>query len=114
MNGFSGCGPMGVSERLASLDVGGKSVLLLFKQGGSAEATTFEGGVIPPNDASGSIHFALAISPDTFQTWQEWLGECDVEIESIVKWERGGRSIYFRDPDGHNVELATPGIWDIY
>ena len=31
-----------------------------------------------------------------------------------MNWERGGQSIYFRDPDGHLVELATPGIWAIY
>ena len=25
-----------------------------------------------------------------------------------------GRSIYFRDPDGHLLELATPGLWSVY
>ncbi|MEP7038442.1 MAG: glyoxalase, partial [Acidobacteriota bacterium] len=35
-------------------------------------------------------------------------------IESKVKWERGGTSIYFRDPDKHLLELATPGLWTIY
>ena len=29
-------------------------------------------------------------------------------------WERGGRSLYFRDPDQHLLELATPGTWPIY
>jgi catechol 2,3-dioxygenase-like lactoylglutathione lyase family enzyme len=27
---------------------------------------------------------------------------------------RGGHSIYFSDPDGRSVELATPGIWPCY
>jgi hypothetical protein len=27
---------------------------------------------------------------------------------------RGGTSLYFRDPDDHFVELATPGLWSIY
>jgi catechol 2,3-dioxygenase-like lactoylglutathione lyase family enzyme len=31
-----------------------------------------------------------------------------------VGWPRGGRSVYFRDPDGHSVELATPGLWETY
>jgi len=26
----------------------------------------------------------------------------------------GGHSIYFRDPDGHLLELATPGLWEVY
>ena len=28
-----------------------------------------------------------------------------------TQWPRGGTSLYFRDPDGHLLELATPGIW---
>jgi catechol 2,3-dioxygenase-like lactoylglutathione lyase family enzyme len=31
-----------------------------------------------------------------------------------VQWEGGGTSLYFRDPDGRSVELATPGIWPTY
>ncbi|MDQ3753396.1 MAG: glyoxalase, partial [Acidobacteriota bacterium] len=30
------------------------------------------------------------------------------------KWNRGGTSLYFRDPDNHLLELATPGLWAIY
>ena len=26
----------------------------------------------------------------------------------------GGHSVYFRDPDGHLLELVTPGLWAIY
>jgi len=37
-----------------------------------------------------------------------------VTIEGATDWSRGGRSIYFRDPDGHLLELATPGLWTVY
>jgi catechol 2,3-dioxygenase-like lactoylglutathione lyase family enzyme len=29
-------------------------------------------------------------------------------------WDRGGRSLFFHDPDGHLLELVTPGIWPEY
>jgi len=32
-------------------------------------------------------------------------------LEQQVAWPRGGTSLYFRDPDRHLVELATPGLW---
>ena len=35
-----------------------------------------------------------------------------------IGWANGdygrGRSYRFRDPDGHLIELATPGLWAIY
>jgi len=33
---------------------------------------------------------------------------------SAVDWQRGSRSIYFADPEGHLLELATPGLWSVY
>ena len=38
----------------------------------------------------------------------------DIAIEGRTKWPPGGESIYFRDPDGHLLELATPGLWPGY
>jgi hypothetical protein len=40
--------------------------------------------------------------------------ELGVAVESRVKWQRGGMSLYFRDPDAHSVELATTGTWATY
>ena len=34
-----------------------------------------------------------------------------VDVELTRAWPRGGRSLYFRDPDHHLIELASPGIW---
>lgn len=105
---------MSSSPRLAAMSVAGKHVLLLFKKGGSVQPTAIPGGTIPGNDADGQMHFAFSIASDQFEAWEASLVASGVEIESRVNWDRGGRSLYFRDPDGHNVELATPGIWPIY
>ena len=49
--------------------------------------------------------------PTNCRKWEARLGEFDVAIEGRTNWPRGGISIYFRDPDGHLLELATPGLW---
>jgi len=48
------------------------------------------------------------------EAWEKHLEENGIAIESKVRWERGGQSLYFRDPDGNLVELATPGLWATY
>ena len=58
--------------------------------------------------------FAFAIDTGDVAAWETRLSELGIAIESRVTWERGGLSLYFRDPDNHLVELATPGIWPIY
>jgi catechol 2,3-dioxygenase-like lactoylglutathione lyase family enzyme len=109
-----GLGAVSSGERLVAMDAGGGTVLLLFRDGASAEGASFPGGWIPPHGARGPSHFALAIEEGTLEDWRRRLGEEGVEIESEVQWDRGGRSLYFRDPDGHSVELATPGVWSVY
>jgi catechol 2,3-dioxygenase-like lactoylglutathione lyase family enzyme len=101
-------------ERFCALEVAGRQVLLLFRQGASLQASKIPGGIIPPHDGRGQLHLALAIAADQWDRWLDRLDAAGVAIESIVNWERGGRSIYFRDPDGHAIELITPGCWKIY
>ena len=72
------------------------------------------GGTIPAHDAAGRMHLGLAIPADQLQAWESHLAAHNVPIESRVQGARGGTSLYFRDPDGHLLELLTPGIWDIY
>jgi catechol 2,3-dioxygenase-like lactoylglutathione lyase family enzyme len=60
------------------------------------------------------VHIAFSIPANELANWQVQLKSADVEIEGRTKWPRGGESIYFRDPDGHLLELATPGLWPGY
>jgi len=105
---------MDSNERYCAFDVGGGTVLLLFQEGGTTEPVTTVGGVIPPHGGSGDLHLAFAIRTEDLASWEKRLSEEGIPIESRVRWDRGGHSLYFRDPDHHLVELATPGIWPSY
>ena len=106
--------PLLESQRLLALSIGGVSVLLLFQRGATLEPLPTAGGVVPPHGASGAQHLAFAIRKESLDEWINRLVERGVPIESRVRWQRGGESVYVRDPDGHSVELITPGLWAIY
>ena len=101
-------------DRLTALDIGGAQVLLLCRIGASLEAVATPGGKIPPCEGSGNSHLAFPIALLQLEAWEKHLEENGIAIESKVRWERGGQSLYFRDPDGNLVELATPGLWATY
>jgi len=109
-----GLSPIYQDPRLCAYAVGARSVLLLFRRGSSVETVQMPGGTIPPHDGSGPLHVAFAISASELPEWEECLRRYDIPIEGRTDWRRGGHSIYFRDPDGHLLELATPGLWTIY
>jgi catechol 2,3-dioxygenase-like lactoylglutathione lyase family enzyme len=92
---------------MCALAITSDQVLLLFRKGGSVKSTVTSYGTIPSTDADGSLHVAFSILPSDFETWLERLPAVGVSIESRVSWPEGGRSIYFRDPDNHVIELKT-------
>ena len=98
-------------ERFCAFNVANHQVLLLFKKGASDNPMTTAGGTIPPHDGTGRLHMAFSIPTASLEAWEESLGRSDIVVESKVRWARGGTSLYFRDPDGHLIELATPGVW---
>lgn len=101
-------------ERFRAYSVADRDVLLLFKRGATAQPVQTPSGVIPPHDGAGQNHFALAIPAAELPAWEKQLAAHRVALESRVTWPRGGTSIYFRDPDGNLLELATPGMWPVY
>ncbi len=105
---------MGREERMASIDAGESTVLLLFRRGASIDGIVTAGGTIPPHDGAGPWHLAFAVDAADFEAWLSHFERVGVEVESVVDWPRGGRSVYFRDPDNHSVELVTPGVWEVY
>ena len=106
---------LGQSERLSALNVKPGQVLLLFARGQTLNDIHLPGGVIPGGmDAQGRGHMAFAIDASIIEPWRNWLEQNAVAIESTMQWERGGTSLYFRDPDGNLLEIATPGVWANY
>jgi catechol 2,3-dioxygenase-like lactoylglutathione lyase family enzyme len=101
-------------ERLCALSVAGRQVLLLFRKGLSAAPSVLPGGTIPGHDGAGRLHVAFPVAAADRPAWEERLRQLGIPVEGAVDWPRGGRSLYFRDPDGHLLELATPGVWRIY
>jgi catechol 2,3-dioxygenase-like lactoylglutathione lyase family enzyme len=108
-----GVEPMLSGDRLVAIDAGGGTVLLLFQRGNSGSLET-PGGLVPGHDGSGPVHLAFAIESAALAEWEVRLAELGIAIESRVRWNAGGTSVYFRDPDGRSVEFATPGLWACY
>lgn len=106
--------PMVADQRFCALSVAGRHVFLIFKKGATLAPMQLPGGVLPPHDGSGQQHFAFSVPAADLPAWERRLAENGVDIESRVTWPRGGKSIYFRDPDGHLGELITSGCWAIY
>ena len=97
------------SERITALRVAPRQVLLLARQGASAEPS--DRGGVPPHDATGQQHVAFGVSSDELDTWRATLKRHGIDIERVIGWPEGGESLYFRDPDHHSLELKTSD-WD--
>jgi catechol 2,3-dioxygenase-like lactoylglutathione lyase family enzyme len=100
--------------RFRAYDVGGESVFLVFHRGATLDTVHLPGGTIPPHDGHGPLHLAFGISADELPAWEQRLTERKIAIEARTDWPRGGKSVYFRDPDHHLLELVTRGVWTIY
>ena len=60
-------------SRFRAYDVGGQSVLLLFRRGATLETVRMPGGTIPPHDGHGPLHMAFAIAADALPQWEQRL-----------------------------------------
>lgn len=87
----------------------GQGVFLVF----NPAKTEQPGQGVPPHGARGPGHVAFAIREQDVPAWRERLRQHGVAIEQEIDWPKGGHSIYFRDPAGNSVELATPQTWGL-
>lgn len=108
-----GCPTKLADDRMRALAVGGGQILLIFARGKSVPGADTPGGHIPGHDGAGPLHLAFRIDPSEVDDWQSRLAKLGIHIISHVRPEQGGDSLYFDDPDGHVVELATANIWNL-
>lgn len=100
------------NERFCVLRLSAQQVLLLFRRGSSLSPTQLPGGLVPAHDGQGPLHICFGIAAEAVKDWEERLRVQGIAVESEVRWPSGAISLYFRDPDQHAVELATPGVFD--
>ena len=113
--GCSGSSVCCATSAWRAFAVPGGSVLLLFRAGGSTEPSPVPGGMIPPHDGRGTQHLCFAVPIAELDAWAAHLTAAGVPIESRVSPQsHGGTSFYFRDPDGHSLEVAGPGLWQTH
>jgi catechol 2,3-dioxygenase-like lactoylglutathione lyase family enzyme len=95
-----------VKERHVFFKAGG-SVLLCFIN----EATRHD-TKLPPHYGLGNIHLAFETKKEEYDLWKKKIHSLGIPIEHEQEWHKGYRSFYFRDPDGHLLEIVQEGMWD--
>ena len=84
----------------------GDQMLLIFNP-----ARTIKETEVAPHGAKGPGHVAFAVPMTELDQWAARLRAANIRIEKEVTWPKGGRSLYFRDPAGNCLELASPLVW---
>jgi catechol 2,3-dioxygenase-like lactoylglutathione lyase family enzyme len=85
----------------------GTSVLLCFISESTKNETT-----LPYHYASGKIHFAFEVAKEDYEKSKTEITSKGINIEHEHEWKEGVRSFYFRDPDGHLLEIVPSGMWE--
>ncbi len=85
----------------------GASVLLCF----IAEATKADEN-LPSHFGDGQLHLAFEVPPQDYHQVKADIRSAGIAIEHEQQWNEQYESFYFRDPDGHSLEIVPEGMWD--
>ena len=88
----------------------GQGMFLVFNPG---QTSRNGNSGVPRHGATGPGHIAFRVEDEEVDDWKAHLRAQGVEIEKELSWPGGGRSLYFRDPAGNSVELATARLWEL-
>lgn len=83
------------------------SILIIFK----ASRTKIHDSMVPPHGTVGAGHLAFSATEQEIESWRSKLTKFGVDIIDEIHWKNGAHSIYFNDPAGNVLELATPCLW---
>ena len=90
----------------------GRSLLFLFEPSSSRLPTDpAEGIPVPTHGAEGAGHVAFRVDPGQIEAWAKHLEASGVAIEERIVWPHGAVSLYFRDPGGNSLEVASSALW---
>lgn len=84
-----------------------QGMLLIF----NPEASLSSAHDLPDHGARGIGHVAFCVEEAELEDWRGYLPARGVTIEQDHIWPHGRRSLYFRDPHGHSIELAGAALW---
>ncbi len=83
----------------------GRQMLLIFNPKASSVSED-----LPAHGAVPGGHVAFTVDPSSINQWRRHLEDCGVIVEKLVEWPQA-QSLYFRDPAGNSLELASRQIW---
>lgn len=109
--------PFVSNNAIAGFNLPNKTILLLFDRSTTTADKSFDGGLIPKHGCPTGLgqHIAFACDGhDELEQWDEHFQDKNAEILGRVSWERGGKSVYVKDWEGHVVEVMTRGVWPVY
>jgi catechol 2,3-dioxygenase-like lactoylglutathione lyase family enzyme len=86
----------------------GSSVLLCF-----ISETTRNDTKLPPHHGTGRLHLAFEVKAGEYERWKDRIEELGIPVEQEQHWPGSFRSFYFRDPDGHLLEIVQEGMWGL-
>ena len=102
---------------VAGFELPNHSLLLLFDRSTTTVDKIRESGTIPKHGCPTGLgqHIAFACDgEDELKEWEAHFEEKGVGIVGRINWERGGRSVYIKDVEGHVLEIMTKGVWSVY
>ncbi|PSR05972.1 MAG: glyoxalase [Bacteroidetes bacterium SW_10_40_5] len=86
----------------------GSSLLLCF----IADATKND-PQLPAHYGYGKMHLAFEVSRGAYENTKQWIQKKGITIEHEQFWHEDFYSFYFRDPDGHSLEVVPEGMWGL-